>query len=242
MRRWISVESSCFNVVCLLGKLRLLHSRNESTLKERICILSWNGATLNGKNFFPSEKGANRKGNLWSPFEKEVTRKGNNLLPFWKWVYSERKEFAPPLGRKFFPFRSVSKEPSLTIVCVEVLRISQPNGVMSSAVSLPNHMFTGQAYSSKRLNSIVHILSPVTDNCPSWISRRERINVENITWPISTKEWCEPGGGRTRNLLISKRIQLSHRGRLQVWRMCLLRKCINSKWEQILSAQSEPLF
>ena len=45
-------------------------------------------------------------------------------------------------------------------VCVEVLRPSQPNGVMSSAVSLPNHTFTGQAKSSKRLTSIVHILSP----------------------------------------------------------------------------------
>ena len=31
------------------------------------------------------------------------------------------------------------------LVCVEVLRPSQPNGVMSSAVSLPNHTFTGQA-------------------------------------------------------------------------------------------------
>ena len=30
-------------------------------------------------------------------------------------------------------------------VCVEVLRPSQPNGVLSSAVSLPNHTFTGQA-------------------------------------------------------------------------------------------------
>ena len=30
-------------------------------------------------------------------------------------------------------------------VCVEVLRPSQPNGVMSSAVSLPIHTFTGQA-------------------------------------------------------------------------------------------------
>ena len=29
--------------------------------------------------------------------------------------------------------------------CVEVLRPSQSNGVMSSAVSLPNHTFTGQA-------------------------------------------------------------------------------------------------
>ena len=30
-------------------------------------------------------------------------------------------------------------------VCVEVLQPSQPNGVMSSAVSLPNHTVTGQA-------------------------------------------------------------------------------------------------
>ena len=29
--------------------------------------------------------------------------------------------------------------------CVEVLWDSQPNGVMLSAVSLPNHTFTGQA-------------------------------------------------------------------------------------------------
>ena len=30
-------------------------------------------------------------------------------------------------------------------VCVEVLRPSQPNRVMSSVVSLPNHTFIGQA-------------------------------------------------------------------------------------------------
>ena len=30
-------------------------------------------------------------------------------------------------------------------VCVEVLQPCQPNGVMSSVVSLPNHTFTGQA-------------------------------------------------------------------------------------------------
>ena len=51
--------------------------------------------------------------------------------------------------------------------CVEVLRPSQPNGVMLSAVSLPNHTFTGQASSSQQLTSIVHIHSPETDNCPS---------------------------------------------------------------------------
>ena len=31
----------------------------------------------------------------------------------------------------------------------------------------------------------MHILSPETDNCPSWISRRERMTVENISWSIS---------------------------------------------------------
>ena len=80
-------------------------------------------------------------------------------------------------------------------VCVEVLRPNQPNGVMSSAVSLPNHTFTGQAKSSKQLTSIVHILSPGTDNCPSWISGRERMTVENISWSISTKECCRPWRG-----------------------------------------------
>ena len=55
----------------------------------------------------------------------------------------------------------------VNFVCVEVLRHSQPNRVMSSSVSLPKHTFTGQALSSKWLTSIVHILSPETDNCPS---------------------------------------------------------------------------
>ena len=49
--------------------------------------------------------------------------------------------------------------------------------------------------SSKRLTSIVHILSPETDNCPLWISGRERMTVENISWSISTKECCRPRRG-----------------------------------------------
>ena len=37
----------------------------------------------------------------------------------------------------------------------------------------------------------MHILSPwCTDNCPSWISGREKMTVENISWSISTKECC----------------------------------------------------
>ena len=49
-------------------------------------------------------------------------------------------------------------------VCVEVLRPIQPNGVMSSMVSLPNHTFTGQAQSFEWLTSIVHILLPESNN------------------------------------------------------------------------------
>ena len=44
------------------------------------------------------------------------------------------------------------------LVSVEVLRRNQPNGVMSSAASLPDSTFTGQGKSSRRLTSIVHIL------------------------------------------------------------------------------------
>ena len=58
------------------------------------------------------------------------------------------------------------KQNTSLFVCVEVLQPSQPNGVMLSAVSLPNHMFTGQA-SSKWLTSIVHILLPETDQ---WVT------------------------------------------------------------------------
>ena len=63
--------------------------------------------------------------------------------------------------------RCVVNNEEIGFFCVEVLQPSQPNEVMSSAVSLPNHTFTGQAQSSKQLTSIVHILSPETDNCPS---------------------------------------------------------------------------
>ena len=68
---------------------------------------------------------------------------------------------------------------SRLLVCVAVLRPSQPNEVMSSAVSLPIHTFAGQVEFSKRLTSIVHIW---TDNRPSWISIREKMTVENISW------------------------------------------------------------
>ena len=41
----------------------------------------------------------------------------------------------------------------------------------------------------------MHILSPETDNCPSWISGRERMIVENISRSFSTKEYWRPRPG-----------------------------------------------
>ena len=41
---------------------------------------------------------------------------------------------------------------------------------------------------------MLSILTPVTDNCPSWISGRERIAVQIISWPISKKECCRTWG------------------------------------------------
>ena len=51
----------------------------------------------------------------------------------------------------------------------------------------------------------MHILSPETYNCPSWISGRERMTVENISRSISTKECYRPWRGWTRDLLVSRR-------------------------------------
>ena len=48
------------------------------------------------------------------------------------------------LRSKFFPLRDESIDKGV-LICFEVLRPSQPNGVMPSAVSLPNHTFIGQA-------------------------------------------------------------------------------------------------
>ena len=77
-------------------------------------------------------------------------------------------------------------------------------------------LLLGRLSPRKRLTCIMHILSPETYNCPSWISRRNRMTIENISLSISTKECCWPSRGWTCNLLITTWtvIQLSHRGYL----------------------------
>ena len=63
---------------------------------------------------------------------------------------------------------------------------------MLSTVSLPDHTFTGQTWSSKRLTSIVHILLPETDNCPSWISERERMTLHHWILPADSTSSLKP--------------------------------------------------
>ena len=103
------------------------------------------------------------------------------MLSQYYWILGKIKIKAGTKPRMILCAWSGGCESVHFFVCVEVLRPIQPNGVMSSAVSLPNHTFTGHAKSSKRLTSIVHILSPETDNCPSLISGRERMTLENIS-------------------------------------------------------------
>ena len=89
------------------------------------------------------------------------------VLPHWNIMPQTLWHDIPP---PHYTGTELTSSSSTFLICVEVLRPSQPSGVMSRAVSLPNHTFTGQAYSSKWSTSIVHILSPETDNCSSWIS------------------------------------------------------------------------
>ena len=92
-------------------------------------------------------------------------------------------------------------------VCVEVLRLSQPYGVCRARSVYLTTLLLGR-------------LSPVSGQpvvCTFFhqkLSGRERKTVKSISWSISTKECCWPGGSRARNLLIFSRthIQLSHRG------------------------------
>ena len=51
------------------------------------------------------------------------------------------------------------------------------------------------AESSRMTPAFVHNLLPETDNCLSWISGRERMTVENISWSISMEECCQTWRG-----------------------------------------------
>ena len=128
------------------------------------------------------------------PWSQSCLTLNFNCVLLFSWRNKKKHCDYPLLSGAMIMYRHTVNTLVSLFVCVEVLQPSQPNGVTSSLVSLPNHTFTGQALSSKRLTSIVHIPWSETDNCPSWISGRERMTVENISWSISTKECCRPPG------------------------------------------------
>ena len=65
--------------------------------------------------------------------------------------------------------------------------------VISGAVNYPNHTVPGQA-SKAVYRYLVHILSPVTDKCSSWISGRRRMAVEMVSWPSLHERICMTWG------------------------------------------------
>ena len=80
---------------------------------------------------------------LSEEFNKGYFNELENLLAK---EYKDGKEIFPPRDLIFNAFNLTPLDKVFwEFVCVAVLRPSQPNGVMSSAVSLPNHTFTGQA-------------------------------------------------------------------------------------------------
>ena len=102
------------------------------------------------------------------------------------------------------------------LVSLFVLRFYSPLNPMGSCRAQSVYrttLYLGRL--SPLSTSIVHIQFARTDNCIYWISRRERMTVENISWSISTKECCQPSGVQTCNLLITSRtcIQLNQWGR-----------------------------
>ena len=81
---------------------------------------------------------------------------------------------------------------------------------------------------------IVHILSPVTDNCSSWISGRGSMAVEFFHDQVCTKE-CAERGDRTRGRLHGKRTRFrsSYRPRL-IWKQSRQYSFIvlTAKWQR----------
>ena len=69
----------------------------------------------------------------------------HTLQPFLLWEKVKIFDKGSDKGFALNHAKSLQIYFSCVFVCVEVLRPSQPTGVMSSAVSLPNHTFTGQA-------------------------------------------------------------------------------------------------
>ena len=124
-------------------------------------------------------------------------------------------------GLFLFPFFVIVALHGLFLLpfCLFVLRFYGPVNPMGSCRARSVYLTTRVLGRLSPLSGIVHSVSLETDNCPSWISGRERMTVENISWSISTKECC-----RSRRGLNSRPSGLqpdgasnSHRGQLYLF-------------------------
>ena len=99
-----------------------------------------------------------------------------------------------------------------TCLFVFVLRFYSPVNPWGScwawAIYLTT-LFSWQAQSTV----LVHLILPETDNGLSWISRRERMTVENTSRSISMKECCRTQLGSNPQPPEHINIRLSHHGR-----------------------------
>ena len=67
------------------------------------------------------------------------------LIPMSKHIFAEKEEKYKYFSAELKFGKTTSKSKGDLFVCVEVLCPRQPNGIMSSVLSLPHHIFTGQA-------------------------------------------------------------------------------------------------
>ena len=75
-----------------------------------------------------------------------ISKMISRILHSWSFHVKYLKHAEVSFHKKSYELiTNVSSSVHVMFVCVEVLRPSQPNGVMSSAVSLPYHTFTGQS-------------------------------------------------------------------------------------------------
>ena len=85
---------------------------------------------------------------MFIDFGIDMKQINNGGSPVEKKTKKKKKKKTSRCSNMFIDFGIPQRQLNIRsrpVVCVEVLRPSQPNGVMSSAVSLPNHTFTGQA-------------------------------------------------------------------------------------------------
>ena len=59
---------------------------------------------------------------------------------------------------------------------------------MLSQIVFQTAFFLGRLYSLSGKSVLVYVFWPNTDSCPSWISWRERMTVENISWTQRTHD------------------------------------------------------